>query len=192
MAHTEEGERTVSQSPTGNRAAATERAILAGGCFWGMEDLLRRARGVISTRVGYTGGEMPDPTYARHYGHAEAVEVTFDPSVLAYRSLLELFFQIHDPTTYEQQGSDVGPSYRSAIFYTTEVQKEVALTTIAEIEASGSWPARSCRRSTQKNPFGRRSQSTKNTWCAIRGAIAATSCARLAVGPLRRTPSCNT
>ena len=121
VAHTEEGERTVSQSPTGNRAAATERAILAGGCFWGMEDLLRRARGVISTRVGYTGGEMPDPTYARHYGHAEAVEVTFDPSVLAYRSLLELFFQIHDPTTYEQQGSDVGPSYRSAIFYTTEV-----------------------------------------------------------------------
>lgn len=94
VAHTEEGERTVSQSPTGNRAAATERAILAGGCFWGMEDLLRRARGVISTRVGYTGGEMPDPTYARHYGHAEAVEVTFDPSVLAYRSLLELFFQI--------------------------------------------------------------------------------------------------
>ena len=129
VAHTEEGERTVSQSPTGNRAAATERAILAGGCFWGMEDLLRRARGVISTRVGYTGGEMPDPTYARHYGHAEAVEVTFDPSVLAYRSLLELFFQIHDPTTYEQQGSDVGPSYRSAIFYTTEVQKEVALAT---------------------------------------------------------------
>lgn len=126
VAHTEEGERTVSQSPTGNRAAATERAILAGGCFWGMEDLLRRARGVISTRVGYTGGEMPDPTYARHYGHAEAVEVTFDPSVLAYRSLLELFFQIHDPTTYEQQGSDVGPSYRSAIFYTTEVQKEPA------------------------------------------------------------------
>ena len=126
VAHTEEGERTVSQSPTGNRAAATERAILAGGCFWGMEDLLRRARGVISTRVGYTGGEMPDPTYARHYGHAEAVEVTFDPSVLAYRSLLELFFQIHDPTTYEQQGSDVGPSYRSAIFYTTEVQKVVA------------------------------------------------------------------
>ncbi|MFZ8755631.1 peptide-methionine (S)-S-oxide reductase MsrA [Enterobacter kobei] len=143
----------MSQSPTGNRAAATERAILAGGCFWGMEDLLRRARGVISTRVGYTGGEMPDPTYARHYGHAEAVEVTFDPSVLAYRSLLELFFQIHDPTTYEQQGSDVGPSYRSAIFYTTEVQKEVALTTIAEIEASGSWPGPVVSEINPEEPF---------------------------------------
>jgi peptide-methionine (S)-S-oxide reductase len=121
---------------------------------------------------------MPDPTYARHYGHAEAVEVTFDPSVLAYRSLLELFFQIHDPTTYEQQGSDVGPSYRSAIFYTTEVQKEVALTTIAEIEASGSWPGPVVSEINPEEPFGRRSQSTKNTWCAILGAIAATSCAR--------------
>ncbi|WP_342352108.1 peptide-methionine (S)-S-oxide reductase MsrA [Enterobacter kobei] len=161
VAHTEEGERTVSQSPTGNRAAATERAILAGGCFWGMEDLLRRARGVISTRVGYTGGEMPDPTYARHYGHAEAVEVTFDPSVLAYRSLLELFFQIHDPTTYEQQGSDVGPSYRSAIFYTTEVQKEVALTTIAEIEASGSWPGPVV---SEINPGGYSCHFVRPTW----------------------------
>ena len=140
VAHTEVGERTMSQSPTGNGAAATERAILAGGCFWGMEDLLRRARGVISTRVGYIGGEMRDPTYARHYRDAEAVEVTFDPSVLSYCSLLELFFQVHDPTSYEQQGSDVGPSYRSAIFYITEVQKEVALATIAEIEASGRWP----------------------------------------------------
>ena len=96
----------------------TERAILAGGCFWGMEDLLRQRRGVISTRVGYIGGETPDPTYDDHHGHAEAVEVVFDPAVLSYRSLLELFFQIHDPTTYEQQGSDVGPSYRSAIFAT--------------------------------------------------------------------------
>jgi peptide-methionine (S)-S-oxide reductase len=96
---------------------------------------------------------MPDPTYARHYGHAEAVEVTFDPSVLAYRSLLELFFQIHDPTTYEQQGSDVGPSYRSAIFYTTEVQKEVALTTIAEIEASGSWPGPVVSEINPEEPF---------------------------------------
>jgi peptide-methionine (S)-S-oxide reductase len=138
--HMGEGAPSVAQSPVGDEAAATERAILAGGCFWGVEDLLRRARGVLSTRVGYTGGEMPDPTYARHYGHAEAVEVTFDPSILSYRSLLELFFQIHDPTTYEQQGSDVGPSYRSAIFYTSDVQKEVALATIAEIEASGRWP----------------------------------------------------
>ena len=120
------------QTPT-----RTERAILAGGCFWGLEDLLRRAKGVVATRVGYIGGEMPDPTYARHYGHAEAVEVTFDPSILTYRALLELFFQIHDPTTYEQQGSDVGPSYRSAIFYTSATQMDIALATIAEIEASG-------------------------------------------------------
>ncbi len=130
----------MSQSATGKEAAATERAVLAGGCFWGMEDMLRRARGVVSTRTGYTGGDMADPTYARHDGHAEAVEVTFDPSVLGYRALLELFFQVHDPTTYEQQGSDVGPSYRSAIFYTTETQRDVALATIAEIEASGRWP----------------------------------------------------
>ena len=118
----------------------TERVILAGGCFWGMEDMLRRARGVLSTRTGYTGGETPDPTHARRDGHAEAVEVIFDPSVLSYRALLELFFQVHDPTTYEQQGSDFGPSYRSAIFYTTEAQLDVALSTIAEIEASGRWP----------------------------------------------------
>lgn len=117
-----------------------ERAILAGGCFWGMEDLFRRAKGVVSTRVGYTGGEMSNPTYADHRGHAEAVEVIFDPALLSYRALLELFFQIHDPTTYEQQGSDLGPSYRSAIFYTNDLQKEVALTTISDIEASGRWP----------------------------------------------------
>ncbi len=122
---------------TDQAPARTDRAILAGGCFWGLEDLLRRANGVVSTRVGYIGGEMPDPTYARHYGHAEAVEVTFDPSILTYRALLELFFQIHDPTTYEQQGSDVGPSYRSAIFYTSATQMDIALATIAEIEASG-------------------------------------------------------
>ena len=130
----------MSQSATGKEAATTERAILAGGCFWGLEDMLRRARGVVSTRTGYTGGETVDPTYASHYGHAEAVEVTFDHSVLSYRALLELFFQVHDPTTYEQQGSDIGPSYRSAIFYTTGAQRDVALATIDEIEASGRWP----------------------------------------------------
>ena len=135
----------------------TERAILAGGCFWGMEDLLRQRRGVISTRVGYIGGETPDPTYDDHHGHAEAVEVVFDPAVLSYRSLLELFFQIHDPTTYEQQGSDVGPSYRSAIFYTDKRQMEVALETIAEIEASGRWPgAHSGHRSGRARGRGRR------------------------------------
>lgn len=118
----------------------TERAILAGGCFWGLQELLRGAKGVISTRVGYTGGDTPDPTYHAHHGHAEAVEVVFDPKQASYRKLLELFFQIHDPTTYEQQGSDIGPGYRSAIFYTDERQKEVALATIDDIEASGRWP----------------------------------------------------
>lgn len=136
------------QTPT-----RTERAILAGGCFWGLEDLLRRAKGVVTTRVGYIGGEMPDPTYTRRHGHAEAVEVTFDPSVLTYRALLELFFQIHDPTTYEQQGSDVGPSYRSAIFYTSEEQMDVALETIAEIEASGRWPGPVVSEINPEEPF---------------------------------------
>ena len=117
-----------------------ERAILAGGCFWGLEDLLRRLRGVVSTRVGYTGGDSHDPTYNGHHGHAEAVEIVFDPQLLSYRALLEHFFQIHDPTTYEQQGSDYGPSYRSAIFYTNDRQQETALATICDIEASGLWP----------------------------------------------------
>lgn len=120
--------------------AKTERAILAGGCFWGLEELLRQVRGVLSTRVGYIGGDVPNPTYANHHGHAEAVEVVYDPTLLTYRALLELFFQIHDPTTYEQQGSDFGPGYRSAVFYTDDSQKEVVLATIAEIEASGRWP----------------------------------------------------
>lgn len=153
LAHMDKGEQTVSQSEIGDGMTATERAILAGGCFWGMEDLLRRAKGVVATRAGYTGGDMPDPTYARHYGHAEAVEVTFDPSVLSYRSLLELFFQIHDPTTYEQQGSDVGPGYRSAIFYTSDEQKEIALATIAEIEASGRWPGPVVSEINPEEPF---------------------------------------
>lgn len=118
----------------------TERAVLAGGCFWGMQDMFRRLRGVVSTRVGYTGGDLPNPTYGNHHGHAEAVEVVFDPAVVSYRAILEHFFQIHDPTTYEQQGSDLGPSYRSAIFYTNEDQKETALGTIAEVETSGFWP----------------------------------------------------
>ena len=131
----------------------TERAILAGGCFWGMEDLLRQKRGVVSTRVGYIGGETADPTYDDHHGHAEAVEVVFDPAVLSYRSLLELFFQIHDPTTYEQQGSDIGPSYRSAIFYTDKRQMEVALATIEDIEASGRWPGPVLSEINPEEPF---------------------------------------
>mgnify|MGYP003386448371 CR=1 FL=1 len=146
-------ERQMSKSATDKEAPRTERAILAGGCFWGVDDLLRQAKGVVSTRVGYVGGELPNPTYRNHHGHVEAVEVIFDPSVLNYRSLLELFFQIHDPTTYEQQGSDFGPSYRSAIFYTSEEQKDVALTTIAEIEASGRWPGPLVSEINAEEPF---------------------------------------
>ncbi|WP_349773578.1 peptide-methionine (S)-S-oxide reductase MsrA [Sphingomonas paucimobilis] len=136
-----------------SEANPTERAILAGGCFWGMEDLLRQKRGVVSTRVGYIGGETVDPTYHDHHGHAGAVEVVFDPAVLSYRSLLELFFQIHDPTTYEQQGSDIGPSYRSAIFYTDKRQMEVALATIEDIEASGRWPGPVLSEINPEEPF---------------------------------------
>ena len=117
-----------------------ERAVLAGGCFWGMQDLIRRFNGVISTRVGYTGGDVPNATYRHHGTHAEAIEVTFDPSKVSYRELLELFFQIHDPTTLNRQGNDVGTSYRSAIFYTNDEQKQVAEDTIADVEASGLWP----------------------------------------------------
>ena len=119
-----------------------ERAVLAGGCFWGMQDLIRRHDGVISTRVGYTGGDVPNATYRHHGTHAEAIEVTFEPSKVSYRELLELFFQIHDPTTLNRQGNDVGTSYRSAIFYTNDEQKQVAEDTIADVEASGLWPGK--------------------------------------------------
>jgi peptide-methionine (S)-S-oxide reductase len=120
----------------------TERAILAGGCFWGMEDLFRQQPGVVSTRVGYTGGEVLNPTYRNHRGHAEAIEVVYDPAVTDYRALLEFFFQIHDPTTKNRQGNDIGDSYRSAIFYLDDEQKRVAEATIAEVDASGKWPAK--------------------------------------------------
>lgn len=123
---------------------STERAVLAGGCFWGMQDLIRRLPGVISTRVGYTGGTLPNATYEQvktgRTGHAEAVEIIFDPSVLSYRALLEWFFQIHDPTTKNRQGNDIGTQYRSAIFYASPEQKKVAEETIAEINASKIWP----------------------------------------------------
>jgi peptide-methionine (S)-S-oxide reductase len=105
---------------------STERAVLAGGCFWGMQDLIRKYPGVITTRVGYTGGDVPNATYRKHGTHAEAIEITFDPSKITYRKLLEFFFQIHDPTTRNRQGNDVGASYRSAIFYTNDEQKRVA------------------------------------------------------------------
>ena len=119
-----------------------ERAILAGGCFWGMQDLIRRYEGVVSTRVGYTGGDVPNATYRNHGTHAEAIEIVFDPAKISYRKLLEFFFQIHDPTTLNRQGNDIGTSYRSAIFYTSEEQKRIAEDTIADVEASGLWPGK--------------------------------------------------
>ncbi|WP_413712217.1 peptide-methionine (S)-S-oxide reductase MsrA [Rhizobium sp. Rhizsp82] len=120
----------------------TERAVLAGGCFWGMQDLIRRYNGVISTRVGYSGGEVANATYRNHGNHAEAIEIIFDPAKISYRELLEFFFQIHDPSTKDRQGNDRGPSYRSAIFYTSDEQKRVAEDTIADVDASGLWPGK--------------------------------------------------
>lgn len=119
-----------------------ERAILAGGCFWGMQELIRHKPGVISTRVGYSGGDVADATYRNHGTHAEAIEVIFDPAVLTYRDLLAIFFQIHDPTTVNRQGNDIGMSYRSAIYFTSDAQRQVAMETIADVEASGLWPGR--------------------------------------------------
>jgi peptide-methionine (S)-S-oxide reductase len=120
----------------------TERAILAGGCFWGMQELIRNMKGVISTRVGYSGGDVPNATYRNHGTHAEAIEVVFDPAQLSYRELLEFFFQIHDPTTKNRQGNDLGMSYRSAIYYTSPEQERIAEDTIADVEASGLWPGK--------------------------------------------------
>lgn len=120
----------------------SERAVLAGGCFWGMQDLIRRLPGVISTRVGYTGGEVANATYRNHGNHAEAIEVIFDPTIITYRKLLEVFFQIHDPSTPNRQGNDIGPSYRSAIYYAGDNQKRVAQDTIDDVNASGLWPGR--------------------------------------------------
>ena len=119
-----------------------QRAVLAGGCFWGMQDLIRRCDGVISTRVGYSGGDVPKATYRNHGTHAEAIEIVFDPERIGFRQLLEFFFQIHDPTTMNRQGNDRGLSYRSAIFYTDAEQQRVALDTIADVEASGLWPGK--------------------------------------------------
>ena len=123
-------------------AATTKRTILAGGCFWGMQQLVRRLPGVVSTRVGYSGGDVNNATYRNHGTHAEAIEITFDPSKTSFRDLLEFFFQIHDPTTTNRQGNDRGASYRSAIFYTSEEQRRVANDTIADVEASGLWPGK--------------------------------------------------
>jgi peptide-methionine (S)-S-oxide reductase len=130
-----------------------ERAVLAGGCFWGMQDLLRKMDGVISTRVGYSGGNVPQATYRNHGTHAEAIEIVFDPAKLSFRKLLEFFFQIHDPTTRNRQGNDAGPSYRSAIFYTSDAQKRIAEDTIADVEASGLWPGKVVTELAPAGPF---------------------------------------
>ncbi|ACD18522.1 peptide-methionine (S)-S-oxide reductase MsrA [Paraburkholderia phytofirmans] len=131
----------------------TETAILAGGCFWGMQDLLRRYPGVLSTRVGYTGGDVPNATYRNHGTHAEALEIVFDPSQISYRKILEFFFQIHDPTTKNRQGNDTGMSYRSAIFYLDDEQKRVAENTIADVEASDLWPGKVVTEVAPAGPF---------------------------------------
>ncbi|WP_373355522.1 peptide-methionine (S)-S-oxide reductase MsrA [Pseudoroseicyclus sp. CXY001] len=119
-----------------------DRAVLAGGCFWGMEELIRHLPGVSATRVGYSGGDVPNATYRNHGTHAEAIEIMFDPEVISYRRILEYFFQIHDPTTKDRQGNDRGTSYRSAIYYEDEAQRQVAMETIADVEASGLWPGK--------------------------------------------------
>ncbi|MEP9368941.1 peptide-methionine (S)-S-oxide reductase MsrA [Xanthobacter sp. VNH20] len=129
----------------------TQRAVLAGGCFWGMQDLIRRQPGVVATRVGYSGGDVPNATYRNHGSHAEAIEILFDPDRTTYRQILEFFFQIHDPTTRNRQGNDIGTSYRSAIFYADDAQKAVAEDTIADVEASGLWPGKVV---TELSPLG--------------------------------------
>jgi peptide-methionine (S)-S-oxide reductase len=132
---------------------ATETAILAGGCFWGMQDLIRRRPGVVSTRVGYSGGDVANATYRNHGTHAEAIEIVFNPLVTSYREILEFFFQIHDPTTPNRQGNDRGMSYRSAIFYLDDEQKHVAEDTIADVEVSGLWPGRVVTEVVPAGPF---------------------------------------
>ena len=133
--------------------SSTEIAILAGGCFWGMQDLIRKMPGVVSTRVGYSGGDVDHATYRNHGTHAEAIEIVFDPATLSYRELLEFFFQIHDPSTPNRQGNDRGMSYRSAIYYVSEEQKAVAIDTIADVDASGLWPGKVVTELAEVGPF---------------------------------------
>ena len=132
---------------------AVEKAILAGGCFWGVQDLFRKLPGVLSTRVGYTGGEVPNATYRNHGTHAEAIEILFDPEQITYRDLLEFFFQIHDPTTLNRQGNDIGMSYRSAIYVLDDEQRHVAEETIADVESSGRWPGKVVTEVAAAGPF---------------------------------------
>ncbi|MBU8976032.1 peptide-methionine (S)-S-oxide reductase MsrA [Lysobacter sp. MMG2] len=133
--------------------AHTQTALLAGGCFWGMQDLLRRIPGIVATRVGYSGGDVLNATYRNHGTHAEAIEITFDPATISYRRILEFFFQIHDPTTRNRQGNDIGTSYRSAIFYQDDEQKRIALDTIADVDASGLWPGKVVTEVAPAGPF---------------------------------------
>ena len=133
--------------------SATDKAILADGCFWGMQDLIRKMPGVVATRVGYSGGDVPNATYRNHGTHAEAIEIEYDPAVISYRQLLEFFFQIHDPSTANRQGNDLGTSYRSAIYYADEQQKAVALDTIADVDASGLWPGKVVTELAPAGPF---------------------------------------
>ena len=132
---------------------SNQRAVLAGGCFWGMQDLIRRQEGVVATRVGYSGGDVPNATYRNHGTHAEAIEITFDPSRTSFRRMLEFFFQIHDPTTPNRQGNDQGSGYRSAIFYVDEDQRRVAEDTIADVDASGLWPGKVVTEVAPVGPF---------------------------------------
>ena len=138
---------------TGAGSAGTQKAILAGGCFWGVQDLIRSQPGVVSTRVGYTGGDTPNATHRNHGTHAEAIEIRFDPTATSYRKVLELFFQIHDPTTRNRQGNDVVTSYRSAIFHLDDEQKQVPEDTIADVDASGPWPGKVVTEVTAAGPF---------------------------------------
>ena len=153
----------------------TETAILAGGCFWGMQELLRRRDGVISTRVGYTGGENENPTDGDHPGHAEAVEIVFDPERTSYRDILEFFFQIHDPTTKDRQGKYTGADYRSEIFFTTDEQRQVAADTIADVEASGLWPGRVVTEISEAGPSGRPRPKIRTTSSTTQTATPAIS-----------------
>lgn len=133
--------------------ATRERAVLAGGCFWGMQGLIRKMEGVLSTRVGYTGGDVANATYRNHGSHAEGIEIAFDPARISYRKLLEFFFQIHDPTTPNRQGNDTGAAYRSAIYYVSEAQKHEALRTIVDVNASGLWPGKVVTEVAPAGPF---------------------------------------
>ncbi|MFJ9668126.1 peptide-methionine (S)-S-oxide reductase MsrA [Streptomyces sp. NPDC101219] len=130
-----------------------EKALLAGGCFWGMQELIRTFPGVLSTRVGYSGGDVPHATYRNHGTHAESIEITYDPAVTDYRTILEYFFQIHDPSTRNRQGNDIGTSYRSAIFYFDDEQKRIAEDTIADVDASGLWPGKVVTEVAPAGPF---------------------------------------